>query len=124
MPVEAPVTSTEAGGGWTMGGESNGRGLRRRDSQAEDSLHPSLPEHAMATRRAFVTSLVGAGVALPAFRPNAIRQARRAADRASSADPQAVAQDEAYWAEIQRAFDSHRTIVNLKKRGGCPPPTH
>src|SRR5205814_7571304 len=33
-------------------------------------------------------------------------------------------EDEAYWAEIQRAFDLDRTMVNLNNGGCSPAPTH
>jgi selenocysteine lyase/cysteine desulfurase len=78
----------------------------------------------MTSRRSFVTSLVGAGAALPAFRPEAIAQVRRAGEVAGSASSLQVAQDESYWAEIQRAFDTDRTMVNLNNGGVCPTPTH
>jgi isopenicillin-N epimerase len=78
----------------------------------------------MPSRRSFVASLVGAGLALPSFREDAIAQVRRAYDRAGTADAAALAQDEAYWAEIQRAFDADRTMVNLNNGGVSPTPTH
>jgi isopenicillin-N epimerase len=43
-----------------------------------------------------------------------------AADRS----PTALASDEAYWGEIQRAFDVDRTMINLNNGGVCPTPTH
>jgi selenocysteine lyase/cysteine desulfurase len=78
----------------------------------------------MSSRRHFVHSLVGAGAALPMFRSTAIRQAARAQQRLTSADPLAAADDEAYWGDIQRAFDSDRTMINLNNGGVCPSPTH
>jgi selenocysteine lyase/cysteine desulfurase len=78
----------------------------------------------MPSRRGFVRSLVGAGVALPAFRERALAQALRARDRAGDASPARVAEDEAYWAEIQRAFDADRTMVNLNNGGVSPTPSH
>jgi isopenicillin-N epimerase len=77
-----------------------------------------------SSRRAFVRSLAGAAAALPAFRERAIAQVLRAEDRAAGRSPQAVASDEAYWAEIQRAFDADRTMINLNNGGVCPTPTH
>ena len=35
-----------------------------------------------------------------------------------------VAEDEAYWATIQRAFDLDRTMINLNNGGCSPAPTH
>jgi isopenicillin-N epimerase len=78
----------------------------------------------MPSRRHFVHSLIGAGAALPMFRATAMRHVARATDRLSSADPAAAADDEAYWGEIQRAFDTDRTMINLNNGGVCPSPTH
>ena len=36
----------------------------------------------------------------------------------------AVAEDETYWREIQRAFDLDRTMINLNNGGCSPAPTH
>ncbi len=69
-------------------------------------------------RRSFVTSL--AAVA-PVFSPKAFRYLARAeAQGARHGAPD----DEAYWAEIQRAFDCDRTMVNLNNGGVSPTPTH
>ncbi len=78
----------------------------------------------MSSRRHFVQSLVGASAALPMFRSSAIRRVVRANDRFGHADPADAATDEAYWTEIQRAFDTDRTLVNLNNGGVCPTPTH
>src|SRR5690606_26578528 len=42
----------------------------------------------------------------------------------TSADAESAADDEAYWGEIQRAFDVDRTMINLNNGGVCPSPTH
>ncbi len=78
----------------------------------------------MASRRQFLHSLAGASVALPAFRESAMRNVVHASDRLTSADPLSAADDEAYWGEIQRAFDTDRTMINLNNGGVCPSPTH
>ncbi len=78
----------------------------------------------MSTRRSFVASLVGATAAAPAFAERAMAHALRARERAGSDAPSVVAQDEAYWAEIQRAFDADRTMVNLNNGGVSPTPSH
>jgi selenocysteine lyase/cysteine desulfurase len=78
----------------------------------------------MSTRRSFVTSLVGAGVALPTMRGDAFRRLARAEPLAQSRPAAAIGEDEAYWAEIQRAFDLDRTMVNLNNGGCSPAPTH
>jgi selenocysteine lyase/cysteine desulfurase len=73
----------------------------------------------MTTRRTFVTSVFGATAVAPAFRPDAFRRLLAALERGSGAPD-----DEAYWGEIQRAFDTDRTMVNLNNGGVCPTPTH
>ncbi|NOT10171.1 MAG: aminotransferase class V-fold PLP-dependent enzyme [Gemmatimonadales bacterium] len=78
----------------------------------------------MTTRRSFLSALAGASVTLPVFREQAIARARRAAEMASGRDPAALAGDEAYWTEIQRAFDVDRTMVNLNNGGCSPAPSH
>jgi selenocysteine lyase/cysteine desulfurase len=72
----------------------------------------------MTTLRRFVENIVVAA-SLPAFRPDAFRRVLGAAERGAGAPD-----DEAYWGEIQRAFDNNRTIVNLNSGGVCPTPTH
>ncbi len=77
----------------------------------------------MATRRSFLTSLAGAAVA-PAFSERAFRHLGQATQVAAGRTAGAVAEDEAYWSEIQRAFDSDRTMINLNNGGCSPTPTH
>ena len=71
-------------------------------------------------RRALFHGLTGAA-ALAAFRSDALARVleatRAAADRKSSE----LAADEIYWAEIARAFETDRTLINLNN-GGCSPP--
>ena len=78
----------------------------------------------MASRRSFLTALAGASVSLPVFRERAIPAVRRAHEIAGNRTPAALADDEAYWTEIQRAFDTDRTMVNLNNGGCSPAPTH
>ena len=73
----------------------------------------------MTSRRTFVSSMAGVSAAVPAFRPEAIRRVLTAAERGTGAPD-----DEGYWGEIQRAFDTDRTMVNLNNGGVCPTPTH
>ncbi len=73
----------------------------------------------MASRRGFVSSMLGASAVMPAFRPDAFRRLLAAIERGSGAPD-----DESYWGEIQRAFDSDRTMVNLNSGGVSPTPTH
>ncbi|HEU5051345.1 MAG TPA: aminotransferase class V-fold PLP-dependent enzyme [Gemmatimonadales bacterium] len=78
----------------------------------------------LTTRRSFVSSLAGAAAALPAFHPAAGRQLREALALAGTRRPDELADDEAYWSTIQRAFDADRTLVNLNNGGCSPAPTH
>src|SRR5438876_3560881 len=78
----------------------------------------------MATRRTFVSSMIGAGLSLPVMQPNAFRQLFRAAPIAGARTASEVAEDETYWREIQRAFDLDRTMINLNNGGCSPAPTH
>ncbi len=78
----------------------------------------------MTDRRAFVASMLGATVALPTFRPDAVRRLFDASAIAGARAPGATSDDESYWGEIQRAFDIDRTMVNLNNGGCSPAPTH
>src|SRR6185369_16794310 len=74
----------------------------------------------MPDRRAFLGSVIGASAALPMVRLPVLRaDAFRRLARA-----QQITEDEAYWAEIQRAFDLDRTMVNLNNGGCSPAPSH
>jgi selenocysteine lyase/cysteine desulfurase len=78
----------------------------------------------MSSRRDFLSRLAVAGVAAPLFREDAVRKLLRAEALAGGRLPSAVADDEAYWAEIQRAFDADRTMINLNNGGVSPTPSH
>lgn len=78
----------------------------------------------MATRRSFLAALAGTGVSLPMFREHAISRVARAAEIAGGKQPEQLADDEAYWTEIQRAFDVDRTMINLNNGGCSPAPSH
>ena len=78
----------------------------------------------MTTRRSFVTALAGSVVSLPMFRETAIRRVAEAGQFAAGRTPLELADDEAYWSEIQRAFDVDRTLINLNNGGCSPAPTH
>ena len=43
---------------------------------------------------------------------------------ATGLTPAAVAEEESYWGQIQRAFDLDRTVINLNNGGCSPTPTH
>jgi isopenicillin-N epimerase len=68
--------------------------------------------------------MLGAGVSLPVMRENAFRHLFAAEPIAANRSPAAVAEDETYWREIQRAFDLDRTVINLNNAGCSPAPTH
>src|SRR3954470_5778599 len=78
----------------------------------------------MTNRRSFFTSMLGAGVSLPVMRESAFQHLFRAEHIADNRSPSAVAEEEAYWSQIQRAFDLDRTMINLNNGGCSPAPTH
>jgi selenocysteine lyase/cysteine desulfurase len=78
----------------------------------------------MATRRSFLSALAGSAATLPVFREQAMGRVLRASEIVGSRSPARVAEDEAYWTEIQRAFDVDRTMINLNNGGCSPAPTH
>src|SRR4051812_24452457 len=78
----------------------------------------------MQSRRTFVHSLLRAGVAAPVMRGDAFTRLFRAGEVGGVQPAVAIADDESYWNEIQRAFDLDRTMVNLNNGGCSPAPTH
>jgi isopenicillin-N epimerase len=80
----------------------------------------------MTDRRAFLHSLAAgaATLTLPTFNPRAIRRLTDAQAIAGARPATSLADDEAYWSEIQRAFDLDRTMINLNNGGCSPAPTH
>ena len=78
----------------------------------------------MTSRRDFVSGLARAGMATAIFRETAIRSLFGAEAIAAGRSPQEIAEDESYWTEIQRSFDTDRTIINLNNGGVCPTPSH
>src|SRR5205085_323208 len=91
---------------------------RIRIIEHRNGTGPSCGEP-MTTRREFLSGLAAAGIsAQPIFRESAIKSLFRANVIAGDRPPSAIADDESYWAEIQRAFDSDRTMINLNN-GGC-----
>ncbi len=81
----------------------------------------------ITSRRDFLAGLsaASAGVAaLPALNETAFRRLFEAELVAGDRSAQALADDEAYWSHIQRAFDMDRTMINLNNGGISPTPTH
>lgn len=79
----------------------------------------------MTTRRTFLTTAAAATAsALPAWRPDAMRRVLGARRDSAGLSAGALQDDESFWMEIQRAFDTDRTMVNLNNGGVCPSPTH
>jgi selenocysteine lyase/cysteine desulfurase len=78
------------------------------------------------SRRAFLSGAATgvAGLALPAFRADAMQRVREAGRAASGSPVESLAADESYWSHIQRAFDVDHTIVNLNNGGCSPAPSH
>jgi isopenicillin-N epimerase len=76
----------------------------------------------MITRRRFVESLVAAGAAIPSLNDHALARVVRAGRAVDGRSPEAVAQDEDFWLEVQQAFTLDRTIINLNNGGVSPSP--
>jgi isopenicillin-N epimerase len=77
----------------------------------------------MWTRRSFLRTTGTAGVAaIAAFADDGLARVAAANRRAAGAVPGTVADDEAYWREIQQAFTLDRTIINLNNGGVSPSP--
>jgi len=76
----------------------------------------------MHTRRDVVRTLIGAGAALPLLKTDAFAAIRNANAVARTTNPIALASDEEFWGQIQRAFEVDRTIVNLNNGGISPAP--
>jgi selenocysteine lyase/cysteine desulfurase len=66
----------------------------------------------------------GAGLAVASFRADALTRAAAAGEDAGASPACELARDEDYWSEIQRSFDTDRTVVNFNNGGVCPTPTH
>ena len=78
----------------------------------------------MTSRRHFLAGLAGATTALPILSERAAAQLFRAEAVAGDRAPNDLANDEAYWSHIQRAFDMDRTQINLNNGGISPTPSH
>jgi selenocysteine lyase/cysteine desulfurase len=78
----------------------------------------------MIGRRGFVSSVARYAIAAPMLRPDAFRRLFDANSKIGTASSGALADDEEYWAQIQRAFDDDHSVVNLNNGGVSPAPTH
>jgi selenocysteine lyase/cysteine desulfurase len=82
----------------------------------------------ITTRRDFLVGLSGAAASAsavaPAFNERAFARLFEAESVAGAKSARELAEDEAYWGLIQRAFDSDRTMINLNNGGISPTPTH
>ena len=76
----------------------------------------------MTSRRDFLSTAATLAV-IPAFNSRAFRQLARARDLAGDRTATALADDEAFWFQIQRAFEVDRTWVNLNNGGVSPAPS-
>jgi isopenicillin-N epimerase len=75
------------------------------------------------SRRELLSGLT-AGIGMAAFRSDAIARLVDARKGAAATPPGSLASDETYWAEIARAFDVDRTLINLNNGGCSPAPAH
>jgi selenocysteine lyase/cysteine desulfurase len=78
----------------------------------------------MTDRRAFLSTMLTAGVGLPVLNSFAVRRLAGAADIAGARAPSALADDEVYWGEIRRAFTLDDTLTNLNNGWCSPAPAH
>jgi len=78
----------------------------------------------MATRREFFHSIAGAAaVTVPTLRRGGLERVFSATSAVAHRSPEAVAQDEDYWMQIQQAFTVDRSLINLNN-GGVSPSKH
>src|SRR4051812_38477544 len=79
----------------------------------------------MTSRREFLSGLAAVRLGTqPRFREHAIRPLFRAGAIAGARPASALADDGSYWAEIQRAFDAGRAMINLNNGGCSRTPSH
>lgn len=76
-----------------------------------------------ATRRAFLRTVAGTGLAIYGhLRDDWPGRLAAAEEIAGDRPPEALAGDETFWFQIQQAFDIDRSIINLNNGGVCPSP--
>ncbi len=77
------------------------------------------------TRRTFLGGLAAAvGAVQVTFRRDAVARSIQAGHDAQSDAAIDLACNEDYWSEIERCFDTDRTLINLNNGGVCPAPAH
>ena len=72
--------------------------------------------------RRHVIQSVLAGAAAAAFQDNALERIRAASSAVNGRNPEDVAADEDYWAEIRNAFSVDRNVINLNNGYVSPSP--
>ena len=76
----------------------------------------------MHSRRDFLRSMLGtAAVTLPTLKDDGLDRIL-ALPSTDGASPEAIAEDEAFWFQVQQAFTVDRTLINLNNGGVCPSP--
>jgi selenocysteine lyase/cysteine desulfurase len=77
------------------------------------------------SRRTFLGGLAAvAGAYQTTFHRDAIARSSRAGHDAEGDLAGELACNEDYWSQIQRCFDTDRTLINLNNGGVCPAPAH
>ncbi|MGA2212870.1 MAG: aminotransferase class V-fold PLP-dependent enzyme, partial [Bryobacteraceae bacterium] len=66
--------------------------------------------------------IASGSVALVAFQDGAIEKARAAGESVTGHQPEDVARNEDYWAEIRNAFTVDRNVINLNNGHVSPAP--
>ena len=76
----------------------------------------------MHSRRDFLRSMLGtAAVTLPTLRDDGLDRILTLPST-DGASPEAIAEDEGFWFQVQQAFTVDRTLINLNNGGVCPSP--
>jgi len=90
------------------------------------SRHAKKESLAMiGTRRTFLGGLAAvAGARHVMFRQDAVARSVQAGQDAQGDAAVDLACNEDYWSQIQRCFDTDRTLINLNNGGVCPAPAH
>src|SRR6516165_2165240 len=77
------------------------------------------------TRRRFLGNMAAlVGASRVVLRQDAFARSVQAGHDARGDDAVELACNEDYWSQIQRCFDTDRTLINLNNGGVCPAPTH